>query len=378
MNIYDFAWCYIEMGHKIDMLNLREKKIDIPHQKQLVMNTLQEKKYDFCLTNDFFGFISDACESFHIPYVSWNFDAPYLEHYGNAAKNQCNYIFTFDKSEYQSLQKLNLPHIYHLPLCANPQRVGALEITQEDEKKYSCDISFVGSLYDDNVYNRYKHLFSPLLHQTLENILGRNSDNFHSHLAEYYITNDELFLLKNSFDLPFDASSYSIEEKKLYYDYLLATKATELDRTSILNHLGTKHSVHLYTTSKNYRLQNVIMHDSINYDTDMNKVFYLSKINLNITFRQIASGIPQRIFDIMVCGGFAVTNNQVELSDYFIPGKDLEVFNTMKELDEIIDYYLHHEKERVQIAINGYKKILAFHTYQHRAKEILKHLPLCQ
>ncbi len=376
MNICDFAWCFLEMGCQVDMLNLREKKLDISSQQQLVTTTLQEKHYDFCLTNDFFGFISNACEALHIPYVSWNFDAPYLEHYSSAAKNPCNYIFTFDKKEYLSLKKLNLPHVYHLPLCANPQRVGALEITPEDEEKFSCDISFVGSMYEDNVYNRYEHLFPPSLRQTLENILKRYDNDFHSHLAADYITDDELQLLKNSFDLPFNTASYSMEEKKLYYDYLLSPKATELDRTKLLNQLAAKYSVDLYTTSKNFSLKNVTVHDPVSYDIDMNKVFYLSKINLNISFRQIASGIPQRIFDIMVCGGFVVTNNQTELGDYFIKGTDLEVFNTSKELEEIVDYYLHREKERVQIAINGYKKILAHHTYNHRANEILKLLPL--
>ena len=103
----------------------------------------------------------------------------------------------------------------------------------------------------------------------------------------------------------------------------------------------------------------------------MNKIFYLSKINLNITFRQITSGIPQRVFDIMACGGFVVTNHQSELDAYFRKGTDLEVFETLQELDEIVDYYLHHEKERIQIAMNGYKKVVSHHTYQQRAQTIL-------
>ncbi len=194
MNIYDFAWCFMEMGHQVDVLNLRQLNIDITAQQQLLTKTLNEQSFDFVITNDFFDFISNTCQSFQIPYVSWNFDAPYLEHYSNAATNVCNYIFTFDKSEYDDLTALHLPHVYHMPLCANSQRVGALEITDEDEAKFSCDISFVGSLYEYNVYNRYQQFFSPSLAKQLDEILARQRDDFQSHLARELITDEELDL----------------------------------------------------------------------------------------------------------------------------------------------------------------------------------------
>lgn len=70
----------------------------------------------------------------------------------------------------------------------------------------------------------------------------------------------------------------------------------------------------------------------MDYYTVMNKIFYLSKINLNITLPSIESGIPQRVLDIMGSGGFVLTNYQPEIEEVFEIGKDIEVFHTLEEL----------------------------------------------
>ena len=103
----------------------------------------------------------------------------------------------------------------------------------------------------------------------------------------------------------------------------------------------------------------------------MPKVFYLSKINLNITSRSIESGVPQRVWDILAVGGFCLTNYQPELEDYFEIGKDLEVYHNTEELVEKVDYYLKHEEQRVRIAMNGYQKVKNCHTYYNRWNVII-------
>ena len=46
------------------------------------------------------------------------------------------------------------------------------------------------------------------------------------------------------------------------------------------------------------------------------------KIYLNMTIKPIQTGLPLRIFDIMGCGGFLMTNYQAELPEYFEIGTD--------------------------------------------------------
>ena len=103
----------------------------------------------------------------------------------------------------------------------------------------------------------------------------------------------------------------------------------------------------------------------------MPKVFYGSKINLNFTIPNIQSGIPLRVWDILGAGGFLLTNYQPELELYFDIGKDLEIFEDASQLEQKASYYLSHEKERAQIAENGYQKVKGTHSYMRRIQEMI-------
>ena len=138
-----------------------------------------------------------------------------------------------------------------------------------------------------------------------------------------------------------------------------------------MNALSAYVPVDLYTGSRSRFLDNIRVHAGVDYYTDMNKVFHLSRINLNITLPSIESGLPQRIFDIMGIGGFCLTNAQPEVGELFEIGKEIEVFHNVDECVEKTLYYLSHEQERQQIAIRGYQRICADYTYDKRVAQML-------
>lgn len=106
--------------------------------------------------------------------------------------------------------------------------------------------------------------------------------------------------------------------------------------------------------------------------SEMPRIFHLSKINLNITIRPIQTGLSLRVWDVLGCGGFLLTNYQSELPEYFEIGTDLETWSDLDELVQKTDYYLTHEEERRQIARNGYEKVRKLHTYKARITAMLR------
>ena len=101
-------------------------------------------------------------------------------------------------------------------------------------------------------------------------------------------------------------------------------------------------------------------------------VFRRSKINLNITLRSILSGVPLRVVDIMAAGGFLITNYQEEIAEYFVDGQDLVIAYTPEDMLDKTAYYLVHEDERKEIALNGQRKVLENFAYTRLLPEILK------
>ena len=102
------------------------------------------------------------------------------------------------------------------------------------------------------------------------------------------------------------------------------------------------------------------------------KVIPENKINLNFTIRNIRSGLPLRIWDILGAGGFLITNYQPEIEMYFKNGEDLVFFTEKDDLREKVSYYLTHEEERKRIAMNGQRKVRKLHGYQQRFDEMKK------
>ena len=66
--------------------------------------------------------------------------------------------------------------------------------------------------------------------------------------------------------------------------------------------------------------------------TEMPLIFHGSKINLNTTSKPIRTGIPLRVFDIMGCGGFVLSNYQPELCEFFEPGVHFDYYTSQDEL----------------------------------------------
>lgn len=107
------------------------------------------------------------------------------------------------------------------------------------------------------------------------------------------------------------------------------------------------------------------------YEKELPLIYHCSRINLNITSKTILSGIPQRVFDILSCGGFCLTNYQKEVAEFFEDGKDLVVFYDEKDLIDKVSYYLEHEEERKQIAINGYKTVISKFEIKERVSRMI-------
>lgn len=372
-SIYDIPWALQNMGYPVDVLKSTplDPNHSVAEQNEYLSVHLNSKHYDFVISYLFIPAVSDICSQFNVPYISWTYDSPLMALFTSSVFHKTNYTFIFDKMQCKRLIAAGVPHIFHMPLAVNLERTGCLDITSEDEDLYSHDISFVGGLYEKNTYNALIQAFPEPLQLKLKLYLMQN-------MCHWEISRPWPELPAECMDFLYsqtDISSWNrtaLLNDSLYLGHLFfPRKLAQLERITVLNTLASDFKVDLYTKSPTDFLKNVNVHTGVNYYTIMNKIFYLSKINLNITLPSIESGIPQRILDIMGCGGFVLTNYQEELEDLFDIGKEIEVFRTVEELKEKCSFYLTHEKERLTIAMNGYKKIRDSFTYQHQLQKMI-------
>jgi hypothetical protein len=104
--------------------------------------------------------------------------------------------------------------------------------------------------------------------------------------------------------------------------------------------------------------------------TNMSKIYSQSKIGFNKSLR---SDLNMRVFEVMSSGTMLLTDRISNgMEELFKNKKHLVLYNDEKEMLDLAEYYLRNEEERERIARAGQKEVQENHTYDHRAKEMLK------
>lgn len=152
----------------------------------------------------------------------------------------------------------------------------------------------------------------------------------------------------------------------------MSVKVAEQERLRALRMLAGHYSVDIYTGSDTSGIPGIHNRGFARSMDEMPLIFQHSKVNLNITAKSIRSGLSLRIFDVLGCGGFIITNYQAELSEFFTPGADLEYYTSLEELDEKTGYYLTHDHEREKIAAKGFETVSKLHSYRTRIPQMLE------
>ena len=103
---------------------------------------------------------------------------------------------------------------------------------------------------------------------------------------------------------------------------------------------------------------------------DAARIYSQSKICLNIHVPDASSPNP-RTFEILATGSFQLIDERKYYSN-LIPSKDLATFKSIEELINRVEYFLNHEEERIEIARNGYKKVVPEFRLANCLERILK------
>ena len=352
-----------------------DKNISPAKCVELVSHSIETHHPIFVFSINFFPAVAEVCHIYNTLYLCWTVDSPVLELFSQSICGPTNRIFLFDRAQYEYFNHYNPDCIYHLPLASASERFDQViaSISNDDRQKYSSDISFVGSLYNEkNPLRSLSHL-PDYISGYIDGIVDASLKVYGYNFIEEVLTDEIINNIKKA-DASFYAPANAVTESDKYvtaHQYI-GMQIAETERARTLNTLAEFFSVDLYTRSDSSALQGVHVHDGIKTLTEMPKVFHLSKINLNMTIRPIQTGLPLRIFDILGCGGFLMTNYQPELTEHFEIGVDLEAYSSIEELVDKCQYYLTHEDERKQIALNGYQKVKASHTYQSRILEMVR------
>ncbi|MCM1092111.1 MAG: DUF3880 domain-containing protein [Butyrivibrio sp.] len=389
MKLFVYEWNFItkhdlyhamsEQGIEYDRFMARANP-RVKAEKEEFLESLKEaldkgKGYDAIFSVNFFPELADAAYERGIPYVSWTYDSPALGNVNESLMRDSNRIFVFDSAEYDEYCRYDVPNLYYLPLAVNTKRISRMKPTPMEQMKYHADVSLVGQLYQSDMdklfplFDEYGAGYIAAIINMQMNVYGTNivkelvNDKVVERLCNPAVTEALLNNINNNF-------LHDVEELKGWALTAFLLKAvTNKERVLLLTLLAKYCHVKLFTTTAP-KLPNVNIYGVVDYVEHMPLVFKCSKINLNITLRNIRKGIPQRVIDIMGCRALALTNYQEDLNRYFEDGRELLIYSSAEEALDKCRYYLKHEKEAEKIRENAYRLVREQFSYEHQLNRI--------
>ncbi len=329
----------------------------------------------YCIFSfDYIPLLSYAAQKYGILYYSWIYDCPQLTLFSGSVYNECNRIFFFDREQCHYFIRRGVENAFHLPLAVNVNKLDNMLGTDLHNISYMHDVSFIGSLYNENMYNQLNFLPS-YLRGYLDGLINSQLNVYGYDLIAELLTEDIVGELDKYIRLD-DSVDIKLPHEVIY-ENMLFEKLAEIERRNVLQCCGRHTDIALYTGSKVDDIRTgstsrINIMPPVDYDKQLPHIYRRSKINLNITCRSITSGMPLRVLDIMGCGGFLISNYQPELAEYFIPGEELVLYDSMADLEDKICYYLTHDDERIAIAKQGYEKVKEQFSYEKMLKRMFE------
>lgn len=350
------------------------KKNLLPNEcVSIVSPKLMNNNYTFVFTINFFPWLSDVCQIVNVVYISLIVDSPVLELYSKSLSNSVNRVFLFDKMLFNEFEPYNKEHIFHIPLATNVRRNDEVikNASAQENRKFTSDISFIGSTYQEKCpFNRA--ILPEYEKGYVDGIINAQLGVYGYNFIEDMLTDDMTERLLNCIPQHYEfPEGCRANNKALLAQEYLSVKVAEQERLRLLKMLSDSFNVDIYTGSDTSSMPHIHNKGFAKSLTEMPVIFHNSKINLNITAKSIRSGLSLRIFDVLGCGGFLITNYQAELPEFFEIGKDLVAYESENHLKELCAYYLTHDDERNEIARHGYETVVNNHTYDIRMLQII-------
>lgn len=357
------------LGFELIPLDQRFSSVDYDKKYLLDLSALlmSHPDVDCVFSVNFMPIIARVCYTFHIRYFSWIVDSPCFQLYSETLRYPTNRVFLFDRSQYEKFVSYNPDCIFYFPLGCDFHHFEEIQLSAEDHKLYDCDVSFIGSLYSEKcVYNEIADKLPPYMRGYTDALVQAQMSVYGYNFLEDVITEEWAQEFKKYVPWKPLASDYWEDTVGIVADTYIGQKCTEQERISTFNEIGKHFDMDLWTLSDTSSIMNVNVRGGADTYFMMPKIIKCSKINLNLTNRPIKTGLPLRIFDIMGCGGFLISNYQAEIPLYFEPDRDIVLYGSREELLDKIEYYLCHDDERREIAQNGFEKVKNNFSYEKR------------
>ena len=336
-------------------------------------NIFNEYKPDIVFCINYIQNLSELCERHNKPFLCWEIDPSIDSVEYHQTDPGRSFIFTYRKENIDLFFRAGFINVYYHPLGANPQRRFPVFLRDDEKEKYTGGVSFVGAsmVYQSQVlFARFLTLCSAFgldARQCVDRanrILDEQRRDFSGFcipalLKEYFpeLYADSLKLQSFRVNPVMLLGEIAASEKRLFY-----LKALEGFSVSLWGDAGWQRIAG----------NGAVYRGEAGHRFELNKIYSASLINVDINRLYQTDIVTMRVFDVLACGGFVLTEHSDSLNELFRVGDELETYGSVDEMRAKVGYYLSHPASARQIAQRGMERVLRDHTIEQRVQKMLE------
>ncbi|MDI6703314.1 MAG: glycosyltransferase [bacterium] len=297
-----------------------------------------------------------------IPFVTWiQDDMPNLfnKEYVKRLSDR-DFIYLLFSSFAPKCYESGYKEIKMLPSACNP-KIYNLDV--ETKKEYECDLAFVSHCSPPQPNPEY-----PGLIERITEIRMSSSERITYGDLDYWLD----CIKRAERELSMDISEDKIPEILRYIDFCVNRYVNRIKPILWAEELGIKIKLYGKGWEEIPRLRRYAM-GPVTPGEVLKSVYHSAKIHLHIS--EVEGAFHSRVLECIASGGFILMFRPLkleEISNYLTIERDIILYDSKKDFQEKVRFYLNNETERKKISESGREKILKEHTYKRRAESIIQ------
>ncbi len=367
----------VKLAEALDRIGVKSRTLEAEHENpRPFLDQLFSDRPDCTLS--FNGLLPDDeghffCDMINIPHVACLVDAP--TQFFSMIKSPKTIIACADESGCEFFRGLHCHHTLFMPHAAD---ITLTSLPLIEERVY--DVVVMSSLIDyQRLRQEWEGQYHPLVCKAMDDAVEMTlSDPSTSYVQAFVGALDKQVSITGALD-PRKVDFVSIlDDLEIYLKGRSRIESIRAVKDAEVHVFGAETET---ATWKEYLgdAKNIVIHDPVPFEQALD-IMRQSKILLN-TSPWSKKGGHERIFSAMAVGTVVLTNENEYLNSQFKNGKELVLFKNEEpgQINDLINEYLSNKKLWKQVVDEGRKAIIRGHTWDHRAKALVKELePLLQ
>jgi len=311
-------------------------------------------------------YLAAFCREFRLPRLIWYVDDPATS--VAVPHHPDDLLFSVTPAFHDLLENLGGTLLGDIPIGGSPR-----EFEPEIQERFRSQVSYVGSVRDTSkTRTAFPAAWNEWLDTLVEEWLDRPEESSGVMMEVLPAPTEGMEIVLHEIAALIPKAQYMLEPQQIeYFAYIEANSRRRVQFMKSLAHTDLA----IYGPEDWLRLlpdeMRKCYRGPVLTREDLASLYRSSDITLNINALQGFSFVNMRNFEVPLCGGFLLSEQVPGVEDFFIPEKEIALYEGIDGLVAKTQYYLDRPSEREQLTANARHRILQEHTYKHRMRDLL-------